>query len=167
MLSFPVFANQNSHQSASLAPVALRPLHFRHREKECIRHPDLPSFFSCSCALFHFPYPVTPLLACPPWRDTLTKTAGCIPTIPIMVHPEPSRGKRALRLSQRIVALSFHALTNCPFYIPFVLTFMHRMGGVQPNPIIHPASFVALPILAVRLGGLPFQLSTPAWENPA
>src|SRR6266481_9162733 len=23
-----------------------------------------------------------------------------------------------------------HALTNCPFSIPFVLTFMHRMGGV-------------------------------------
>src|SRR6266446_10763507 len=22
-----------------------------------------------------------------------------------------------------------HALTNCPFSIPFVLTFMHRMGG--------------------------------------
>ena len=27
-------------------------------------------------------------------------------------------------------SLSFHALTNCPFSIPFVLTFMHRMGGV-------------------------------------
>src|SRR2546425_3138929 len=26
--------------------------------------------------------------------------------------------------------LRFHALTNCPFSIPFVLTFMHRMGGV-------------------------------------
>ena len=29
-----------------------------------------------------------------------------------------------------ILALSFHSLTNCPFSIPFVLTFMHRMGGV-------------------------------------
>src|SRR6266446_3389776 len=27
-------------------------------------------------------------IACPPWRATLTKTAGCIPTIPILVHPE-------------------------------------------------------------------------------
>jgi len=27
-------------------------------------------------------------------------------------------------------SLYFHALTNCPFSIPFVLTFMHRMGGV-------------------------------------
>src|SRR6266404_8881551 len=27
-------------------------------------------------------------------------------------------------------SLYFHGLTNCPFSIPFVLTFMHRMGGV-------------------------------------
>ncbi len=27
-------------------------------------------------------------------------------------------------------ALSFHALTNCPLCKSFVLTFMHRMGGV-------------------------------------
>ena len=32
--------------------------------------------FSIACALFHFPYPPSPLLA------TLTKTAGCVPTIP-------------------------------------------------------------------------------------
>src|SRR5882724_10557705 len=32
--------------------------------------------------------------------------------------------------SVKIAVLSFHALTNCPFSIPFVLTFMHRMGGV-------------------------------------
>src|SRR6266850_1704088 len=29
-----------------------------------------------------------------------------------------------------VLALSFHSLTNCPFSISFVLTFMHRMGGV-------------------------------------
>ena len=40
--------------------------------------------FSIGCALFQVPYPVTPLLACPPWRATVTKTAGCIPTIPIL-----------------------------------------------------------------------------------
>src|SRR6266446_8634861 len=27
-------------------------------------------------------------------------------------------------------SLCFHALANCPFRKPFVLTFMHRMGGV-------------------------------------
>src|SRR2546426_12800785 len=37
---------------------------------------EFPSLFSSGCALFHFPYPLSPLLA------TLTKTAGCVPTIP-------------------------------------------------------------------------------------
>src|SRR6266446_3085905 len=40
--------------------------------------------FSIASTLFHFPYPVTPLLACPPWRATPTKTAGCVPTISIL-----------------------------------------------------------------------------------
>src|SRR6266446_1356942 len=35
-------------------------------------------FLSGVCALFHFPYPVTPVFA------THTKTAGCVPTIPIL-----------------------------------------------------------------------------------
>ena len=40
--------------------------------------------FSIASTLFHFPYPVTPLLACPPWRATPTKTVGCVPTISIL-----------------------------------------------------------------------------------
>src|SRR6266481_4347551 len=71
-------------------------------------------------ALFHFPYSVSPVFA------THTKTAGCVPTIPILeltvYHTTP------------ILVLSFHALMNCPFSIPFVLTFMHRMGGVGGPP---------------------------------
>jgi len=35
-------------------------------------------FFSCTSAVFHFPYPATPLFA------ILRKTAGCISTIPIL-----------------------------------------------------------------------------------
>ena len=30
-------------------------------------------------------------------------------------------------------SLYFHALTNCPFRKSFLLTFMHRMGGVPPS----------------------------------
>src|SRR6266404_4289695 len=30
-------------------------------------------------------------------------------------------------------SLYFHALTNCPFRKPFLLTFIHRMGGVPPS----------------------------------
>jgi hypothetical protein len=32
-------------------------------------------------------------------------------------------------------ALSFQALTNCPFSIPFVLTFIHVMGGMAPTNV--------------------------------
>jgi hypothetical protein len=42
--------------------------------------PDFRPLFSIASALFHFPYPVTLLFA------TLTKTAGCVPTIPKMEH---------------------------------------------------------------------------------
>src|SRR6266403_837011 len=38
-------------------------------------------FLSRACVLFHFPYPVTPVFA------THTKTAGCVPTIPILELP--------------------------------------------------------------------------------
>src|SRR6266481_91397 len=34
----------------------------------------------------------------------------------------------------KILVLSFQALTNCPFRKSFVLTFMHRMGGVGGRP---------------------------------
>src|SRR5260370_13003003 len=47
-------------------------------------------------------------------------------------------------------ALSFHALTNCPFCNPFPFRFMHAMGGVAPClsaprplcPIPHPLSLL-------------------------
>src|SRR5713101_497141 len=88
--------------------------------------PSATPFLSGSSALFHFPYSVSPVFA------THTKTAGCVPTIPILelsaFHNTP------------ILVLSFHALMNCPFSIPFVLTFMHRMGGVGG-----PAAFFVSP----------------------
>src|SRR6266481_3787616 len=83
-------------------------------------------------ALFHFPYSVSPVFACPPWRATHTKTAGCVPTIPIL--------ELTVYQTTPIIVLSFHALMNCPFSIPFVLTFMHRMGGVGG-----PAAFFLSP----------------------
>src|SRR5882672_11754781 len=96
------------------------------------------SFLSDSSALFHFPYPVSPVFA------THTKTAGCVPTIPIL--------KLTIYHTTPILVLSFHAVTNCPFSIPFVLTFMHRMGGVGgpsaffPSP---PATTAHRPLITV------------------
>src|SRR5882672_10216171 len=74
-------------------------------------------FFSCTSALFHFPYPVSPVFV------TLTKTTG--------VYTKNSHsGIRHPSLTTIIFVASFHILTNCSFPIPFVLTFMRRMGGV-------------------------------------
>src|SRR5882724_4640454 len=45
-------------------------------------------------------------------------------------------------------SLSFHTLTNCPFSISFILTFMHRMGGVGGTTNIQtfkPANIPTLP----------------------
>ncbi len=54
------------------------------------------------------------------------------------------------------VPLSFQPLTNCPFPIPFVLTFIHVMGGMAPS---QPATF--------KPSNLPtFQPSNPASVLP-
>src|SRR5712664_856080 len=79
---------------------------------------EFPFLFSNGYALFHFPYPVSPVFA------TLTKTAGCVPTIPILELIPP--------ITTIIAALSFLALANCPFCNPFVLMVFHLMGGVPP-----------------------------------
>ena len=123
MLPFHVFANQNPRRSSSLAPAALRPRRFRHNEEKLVTRHDSRPVLSCVYALFHFPYPVTLAFA------TLKKTAGGVPTIPILEL-------NTLLSAQSILVLSFHALTNCPFSIPFILTFMHRMGGVGGTPNI-------------------------------
>ncbi len=63
MLFCPVFANQNSRRSTSRGPKAQRPVRFRHRDENLVTATP-------TSALFHFPYPATPLFA------TLTKTTG-------------------------------------------------------------------------------------------
>src|SRR5882672_4090893 len=70
-----------------------------------------------------------------------------------------------------IFALSFHSFTNCRFSIPFVLTFMHRMGGV-PLPTFQrsnvqtwdalPFSPHHPPFLVLHLSTFNFRLSTPS-----
>jgi hypothetical protein len=56
-----------------------------------------------------------------------------------------------------ILVLSFHALTNCPFCKPFVLIFIHVMGGCTP-----PAWFCPLlsrPLHRYSLFPIPYPLS--------
>src|SRR6266849_5732569 len=145
MLSSLVFANQDSHRSASLAPVALRPLHFCHREKSCIRRRDFPPFFSYLCAFFHFPYLATPLFA------TLTKTAGCMPTIPSLELFQVFDFSTMLSLFlSRSSALFCTRRKFNPFLFNQFRTHSQKHGGVGV-----PARFF-----------FNCQLSTSTWENP-
>src|SRR6266849_6607889 len=95
-------------------------------------------FFSCTSALFHFPYAVSPVFA------THTKTTG--------VHTDNSHsGIRRPSFTTIIFVISFHILTDCPFSIPFVLIFMHRMGGVgRPATRFPKYSFNSVDISTVR-----------------
>src|SRR5580693_562959 len=64
------------------------------------------ALFSRAYALFQVTYPVSPLLA------TLTKTAGCIPTIPILAHPECYRAERSLSSIPPLPYRSVPPITN-------------------------------------------------------
>ena len=74
-------------------------------------------FKSALCALFKVPYPLSSLPA------TLTNTAGCAPTIPILELIPPPR-----------IHLSFQSVAQCPFCNPFVLMVFHLMGVCVPPP---------------------------------
>src|SRR5260370_18637577 len=78
------------------------------------------SLFPSVYALFHFPYPVSPVFA------TLAKTGGCVPTIPVFVLTSP--------LAQKKSAPFFHALNLSPFFNPFFFNFIHLMWVVYPPP---------------------------------
>src|SRR5712692_1713863 len=77
MLAFHMILAQHSRRSTSLAHTLAPLLHFPRRDENLVTEPPFSRpLFSSTSALFHFPYPVTHLFV------TLTKTAGCIPTIP-------------------------------------------------------------------------------------
>src|SRR5712692_9695122 len=71
MLAFHMILAQHSRRSTSLAHTLAPLLHFPGRDENLVTEtPFSRPLFSSTSALFHFPYPVTPLFA------TLTKTAG-------------------------------------------------------------------------------------------
>ena len=100
---------------------------------------------SVPCALFHFPYPVSPVFA------TLTKTAGCVPTIPILelaVH----------RSSLENDSSSFFS-HSCALFC----TFLH-------SPKIQPFYFHAIPHSLPKntggWGGIRMTSQRPTSEAP-
>src|SRR6266566_2239033 len=68
------------------------------------------------------PASITPLPA------TLTKTAGCVPTIPILELISP--------ITTIILVVSFQTLTKCKFRNSFVLIFMQIGGGVYTLAVL-------------------------------
>ena len=85
----------------------------------------LEPLFSIRCALFQVPYPASPLLACPPWRATLTKTPGGMgvffpfwnsPAIQFASRMELRDLFLSLRLSRRSDVQTFRRL-----YLPLVV----------------------------------------------
>ena len=63
--------------------------------------------FSTACALFQVPYPASPLPA------TLTKTAGCMPTIPILERVRPACSCRPLLRAPRVTFCSQGSIRGC------------------------------------------------------
>src|SRR6266403_3046204 len=64
-------------------------------------------------------------------------------------------------------SLYFHALTNCPFRNPFLLTFIHRMGGTPPLSELanrrDRVSRVPCSAFCILLSAFPFLLSASSF----
>src|SRR5712692_7776344 len=98
MLSFRVILAQHSRRSTSLAHTLAPLLHFSDRDENLVTEtPFSRPLFSSTSALFHFPYPASPAFA------THTKTAGCVPTIPILERVHPERSRRVARRNAQVL----------------------------------------------------------------
>ena len=96
------------------------------------------SHHSSTFSISHFPSPNS---------YGITSLAAPHPLTPIESNPyKNSRGEECGPFSAPATKLPahlcFHSLTNCPFSIPFVLTFIHVMGGCTPLPVKPYLKFV-------------------------
>src|SRR6266699_7287690 len=111
------------------------------------------SLFSSGYALFHFPYPLSPLLA------TLTKTAECVPTIPrlelvtghlslaIVLKLFLFTFLRTLLHASKCQRLCFQALPHSLRKTPGVgcgVLFSASRGGCEPREAQRRASVASL-----------------------
>jgi hypothetical protein len=83
-------------------------------------------------------------ISCPPSPNSIPRHSSDLPFCP---SPVFSYSYKLPLLPREKQLLCFHALTNCPIRNPFVLIFMHRMGGVggpcssePPAPISYTLS---------------------------
>src|SRR3989442_6274671 len=120
--------------------------------KSCAKLPKFRSMFSIACALFHFPYPPSPLLA------TLTKTAGCIPTIPnlelaTLQSPlawRPHKGLPALAVLLASHEVPHLQLSRSGFIYP--LFFLHLAHSLAQWTLHNSFVFKRLRTLSIATG---------------
>ncbi len=86
-------------------PHPRRSLLLRDGDRKPVTRRNFRPFLSYTCALFHFPYPVSPLLA------ALTQTAGCHPNNSHYGTP-PSPGLEPHSLCATTYLFSFHILAH-------------------------------------------------------
>src|SRR5258708_8893039 len=135
MLFCPVFANQNSRRSTSLAPAAQRPLHFRYRhENFATATPFSRPFFSSTSALFHFPYLATLLFA------TLTKTTGVYTNNSHSeTRPSPLTTDHCIQvLSFHILPHSFALIKNSTLFFSILPPPFHNNTRTRCPPSLLP-----------------------------
>ncbi len=119
-----------------------RSLLLRHCDKKPVTRRNFRPFLSYTCALFHFPYPISPLFA------ALTKTAGCHPNnshcgTPPLARPRtpfPRRYHLSLFLSYACALFCTHQKYNPFVFIRFrTLNEKHRgwkgTGGTSSHPL--------------------------------
>src|SRR2546425_654775 len=85
------------------------------------------SLFSRGCALFHFPYPLSPLLA------TLTKIAGCVPTIPnleLATLQSPLYSRSFFSHSRALFCAFLHSPKNQPLFFQAIPHSLRKTWGV-------------------------------------
>src|ERR1700730_764200 len=109
---YAIFSSRTIALSPFLACPPGRATHLSRAEPRDTQSPLCPAkcpsatpFLSDDSTLFHFPYPVSPVFA------THTKTAGCVPTIPILELATASFRHRDEK--PVIVTPSKSAFTNC------------------------------------------------------
>src|SRR5882724_2665220 len=124
----PRSANQNLRLQFTCSPITLTPLVATHTR--CSQITENTNTLSPAFATHADFAPVTPVFA------THTKTTG--------VYTNNSHsGTHPRRIVTFSSSLSFQRLTNCPLCKSFVLTFIHRMGGVGGSGELSSQKFSA------------------------
>jgi len=91
----------------------------------------------------------------PPLRFLCALRVSPLDHVFLVSTPKPNsrtnpRFSAIRQMTKTYAALSSQPLTNCPFSIPFVLTFIHVMGGVPPHPSHSQRAFSPLLQLSNR-----------------